>query len=246
MNPARAYRALYQALCGVHPDLRPWHSQWLAGSIVYQELRSALAQVGGDVLDVGCGSKPYERWVSGARRYVGVDVAAGPTVDALIEPGRSWPLEDSSFDTVLCTQVLEHAADVEHTLAEIARVLRPGGALIVTAPFIYNQHDAHDYRRFSVRGLSHLLAPRFEIVDVTAQGGVGSSLGILLLNWIELSMTSSRSRLAAFMALLPAWLALCAAVNACGWALDRIDGTGACYGNVLVRARKPAASTASA
>jgi hypothetical protein len=59
---------------------------------------------------------------------------------------------------------------------------------------------------------------------------------VVLLNWVELAMSRSRRRFAVFMALMPAWIAASAAVNACGWMLDRLDRTGAVYGNVLARA----------
>jgi len=198
----------------------------------------ALADVDGEVLDVGCGEKPYESWAS-ASRYVGIDVTPGAKVDVLIRPGQPWPLESASFDAVVCTQVLEHASDAEHVLSEIARVLRPSGTLILSVPFIYNEHDPHhDYRRFARRGIEHLLSDDFLVTDLTTQGGVGSSLSVIFLNWVELTMSRSRRRLAVFMALMPVWIVVSAIVNACGWVLDRLDQTDACYGNVLARAER--------
>lgn len=240
MNSARVYSMLYGRLCGVHPNLARWHSQWLAGSTLYAPLRAALSDVRGSVLDVGCGSKPYESWTPGATRYIGIDVTAGPAVDIVISRGQPWPLADDSFDAVLCTQVFEHASDLDHALSEIARVLRSGGEAIFTAPFIYNEHDArHDYRRFARRGLEDLVASKLRVRQTVLQGGVGSSLGVLFLNWVELTMSRTRPLLAIFMALLPLWIALSAAVNTAGWLLDRIDRTNAFYGNVMVRASKP-------
>lgn len=239
MSFGSSYKRLYGAVCGVHPYLRPWHSQWLAGSTLYRPLRIALSGISGTVLDVGCGTKPYEPWVPGATEYVGVDVTHGPQVDVVIRPGQPWPLEDGRFDTVLCTQVLEHATDVEHVLGETARVLKPGGTAIVTVPFIYNEHDPkHDYRRLTKRGLERLLPDGFEILETTLQGGLGSSLGVMFLNWAEISMCCSRGRRMAFAALMPLWIALSSLVNFVGSILDLLDHTGTCYGNVMVHARK--------
>jgi SAM-dependent methyltransferase len=240
MGLGDTYKRVYGAICGVHPYLRPWHSQWLAGSILYRPLRAALADIHGAVLDVGCGTKPYESWAPHATEYAGIDVTDGPKVDAVIKPGQAWPLEDGRFDTVLCTQVLEHAIDVEHVVGEIARVLKPGGQAIVSVPFIYNEHDPdHDYRRLARRGVETQLAPPLKIVETTVQGAVGSSLGVLFLNWIALSMGRSRRRLAVFVLLMPFWIVLSSLVNAAGWLLDRLDRTETCYGNVMVRAVKP-------
>ncbi|MEA2494171.1 MAG: hypothetical protein QOJ29_2082, partial [Thermoleophilaceae bacterium] len=241
---ARTYLALYDALCGRHPDLRPWHFQWLAGSILYRSLRPVLATVDGEVLDVGCEHSPYRDWMPLVRGYVGLDVQPGAGVDVVVPPGGAWPLTDGRFDSVLCTQVLEHVAQPAHTLSEIHRVTRPGGTLILTVPFIYNEHGTPaDYQRLTRHGVRELLEHEWEIVQLTTQGGVGSSTGILLLNWANLTLLRTGPRVLATLVLLPAWLAFCAAVNAIGALLDRIDRSNLYYGNVLVVATRRGHST---
>ncbi|MGI8624271.1 MAG: methyltransferase domain-containing protein [Solirubrobacteraceae bacterium] len=238
-RPSVANRA-YIALAGRHPDLRRWHFQWLAGQPLYESLRPLLAAVRGDVLDVGCGDKPYAGWMSGANRHFGIDVVDGPEVDAVIDPAGSWPVVDEEFDVVLCTQVLEHVGDLELTLRELVRSVRPGGEVIVTVPFIFHEHNSpHDYRRFSRHGARSLLDDDFEVLAVHAQGGAGSTLGAIALGWVQDSARTSRARMLAFGALLPLWLLVCLVVNVLGGLLDRVDPTGLFYGNVLVHARRP-------
>src|SRR5437016_10837641 len=70
--------------------------------------REGQASAGKRVLDVGCGLKPYYPFFAAAAEYVGVDVVETPSTD-LIGPIESLPVDDGSFDIVLCTQVLEHA-----------------------------------------------------------------------------------------------------------------------------------------
>jgi SAM-dependent methyltransferase len=233
------YEQAYGFLCGRHPRLLPWHFHWLATRDLYRDLREALPGLTGRVLDVGCGEKPYAQWLTGSDECVGIDVAPGPGVDMVITPGQTWPLEAGTFDAVLCTQVIEHAGDLDNLLSELNRVLAPGGTLLVTVPFAYNEHGAPgDYRRFSVHGVRALFSGAYELVELKSQGGIGSTTGLLFLNWVDQSMNRSRVTRLAKGALLPFWILLTAVVNALGWAFDHIDGTRAFYSNVFMLARK--------
>jgi len=233
------YDRLYAFLCGSHPDLLPWHFQWLAVKDLYHDLRQVLPKLNGRLLDVGCAQKPYERWLTRSTSVVGVDVFAGPRVDVQISPRRAWPIDGAAYDAVLCTQVLEHAEDFEHVLSEIHRVLKPAGDLVVTVPFIYNMHDArHDYRRFTVQGVRQLFHDRYEILELKGQGGVGSTVGLLLLNWIDATLNLSKVGRLLKGLLLPLWLLVSAVVNLCGWMVDSLDHTQAFYSNILLVAQK--------
>ena len=82
------------------------------------------------------------------------------------------PLADGCFDTVLCTQVLEHVPEPGLVIMECARVLRPGGVLILTAPQYWEEHEEpHDYYRFTEHGMAYLLErARLQIVARSVQG----------------------------------------------------------------------------
>ena len=93
----------------------------------------------GSVLDLGCGagdSVGQFRDVNPSVRWVGVDVEASPEVasrrradaEFVTFDGVHLPFEDASFDAVYCKQVLEHVREPRPLMAEVARVLRPGGA----------------------------------------------------------------------------------------------------------------------
>jgi SAM-dependent methyltransferase len=234
------YWKLYDRLCGRPPGpLRPLHYKWLVTVDLHRDLRELLPRLNGRVLDVGCGEQPYRSWLPAGSEYVGVDVDERPGVAAVIHPGERWPLEDGSFDAVLCTQVLEHDSDPDHTLAEIERVLRPGGTAVITVPFAYNEHHVpHDYRRWSAAGASALVGRRLEVREIRKQGLAGSLLGALWLNWIEHEVGRRPSLQLLRAVLLPLWILYCAVVNAIARTIDAFDRTGAFYLNVLVIAAK--------
>jgi SAM-dependent methyltransferase len=105
-----------------------------------------------------------------------VPVDAAPIPGVLrVDLSEPLPFPDAHFDTVLCTQVLEHVERVETAAAEIARVLRPGGHALVTVPFLYPTHEApYDFQRFTHLGVGALARRHgLEVLDLAAQGGPG-------------------------------------------------------------------------
>lgn len=132
-------------------------------------LREFFPALTGRVLDVGCGQKPYRALVP-ASDYVGVDIESEVTrrlgaADVYYD-GRKLPFDDSAFDGVLCSQVLEHVFTPGDFLGEIRRVLRPGGVLVLATPFAWDEHEQpHDFGRYSSFGLKALLERHgFEVV----------------------------------------------------------------------------------
>jgi 2-polyprenyl-6-hydroxyphenyl methylase/3-demethylubiquinone-9 3-methyltransferase len=134
-------RAYYEDFWRDAPaDPEPW--AWDAR----RRMLLAEARAGERVLDLGCGAGRFVAALTGAGAdAVGVDVAeaaleraraVAPGADVrLLEPDGSIPLEHGSVDLVWCSEVLEHVADVGYLLAEVRRVLRPGGRLLVTVPY---------------------------------------------------------------------------------------------------------------
>lgn len=115
----------------------------------------------GQLLDVGCGTKPYKGMFN-VDAYIGLDIdteASRIRGDAeYLYDGTSFPFADFSFDSLLCNQVLEHVFNPDEFLHEINRVLKPGGKLLLTVPFVWDEHEQpYDYARYSSFGLRALL-----------------------------------------------------------------------------------------
>lgn len=176
-------------------SVRTWVD--LEQGTLQKALASAAPQASGRLLDVGCGDKPYESLFKPfVSAHVGVDFA--PTYNGSenekksradkIYDGDALPFEDGEFETVLCTQVLEHTPRPEALIAECARVMRPGGRLIVTVPFSFRIHsEPHDFFRYTKYGLASLMEARgLEVERLSARGGFWLVLGQKLASHLAL------------------------------------------------------------
>ena len=123
----------------------------------------------GKMLDFGGGSSPYKSRFKNIIEYISIEVESDKNniSTKLSYDGHKLPFTDNEFDSILCTEVLEHVNDVEESLDELYRVLKPGGKLLVTTPFICVEHEnPHDYRRFTMNGLKQIIKKKgFEIVS---------------------------------------------------------------------------------
>ncbi len=151
---------------------------------------NALNAAKGVMLDYGCGGQPYKNlFLPKISKYIGADVAAakGVDLDIIIDPNKSLPLDDQSIDTILSTQALEHANNVDFYLSECSRLLQSGGRLILTAPMQWRHHEIpYDYHRFTKFGLiDYLNRHGFLVREICSSGGVYALLGQIFLNHLS-------------------------------------------------------------
>jgi SAM-dependent methyltransferase len=211
--------------------------------LVQSIVRKHVARVGqcyfrGRLLDIGCGSKPYRSLLaSQVSEHVGLDhhdsIHAKDEVD-LFGPAYDIPARDDSFDSVLCTAVLEHLEEPEAAIRECHRVLKPGGVAAYTVPFIWHLHEEpRDFYRFTKHGLEYLFRKTgFEIVELQPLSGFWITFGQLLVYNVY---RFNRGPLRWFR-IVPA---MGLAMQGLAWTLDHIDRTEQWTWMYLVVARKP-------
>lgn len=133
----------------------------------------------GRCLDAGAGRSAYQPiLIESADTYVSLDINWKPglhTAGSLLH----LPFQTASFDSIVCSQVLEHVPEPQQAIMEMARCLKPGGVAIFTVPHLsYLHNEPHDYFRFTKHGLRHLMdSAGLDIIEITPAGGLLSFLG---------------------------------------------------------------------
>ena len=138
---------------GINPFFNIFHFQYLAVYQLNNFIKKNLSSMEGTVLDLGCGKKPYSRFYDSSK-WLGVDISKDTYADKLMLDNKYIPYEDSSFDLVFSTNVIEHIEDLDTVILEIQRVLKDDGKILISIPFLFNNHSApYDYRRYTKEGL---------------------------------------------------------------------------------------------
>jgi SAM-dependent methyltransferase len=137
------------------------------------------------VLDVGGRIQPYRALLKGREgSYIAVDPQVTGLVN-VVAVGENLPLKDESVDLVLCTGMLCYAKDPVRVIAEIRRVLIPGGTLLLGVPAMHPYHAENDRWRFFPDGLRILLSG-FSHVEIRPEGHSVSGFCSILTIWLDL------------------------------------------------------------
>lgn len=144
---------------------------YIARKGLYEHISALGGQVRGNTLDVGCGRKPYETLFRSSR-YVGLEIDTPDNrrckkADVFYD-GGAFPFGEAEFDSVVTNEVFEHVFDPDRFFGEIRRVLKPGGTLLMTVPFVWDEHEQpHDYARYSSFALEAIAKRHgFEILEL--------------------------------------------------------------------------------
>lgn len=137
-------------------------------------ITAARPHIHGHVLDLACGPKPYAALVrESAAAHWGIDIARWAGKVDVVGDIRWLPFADRSFDTILCTESLEHVPSPGAVMSEMRRILAPHGSIILTTPMTWGLHALpHDYWRFTAYGLRQLAEDHgLHIVEAWQRGG---------------------------------------------------------------------------
>ena len=143
-------------------------------------LKNKIAEVSvrltGKMMDFGCGSKPY-RSLFNVTEYIGVDYYneghphSNEQIDVFYD-GKTIPFPDETFDAVLASEVFEHVFNLDEILKELNRVMKKDAHLLITCPFVWNEHEVpNDYARYTRFALESMLVKHgFSILTFSKSG----------------------------------------------------------------------------
>lgn len=140
----------------------------------------------GRVLNAGCGHRDITGTLLkfGACEVVNLDIESN--IPGAI-PGRleAMPVSDEEFDVVFSNAVLEHVENISAVMKELVRVLKRGGVLAVSIPFLQPFHaDPNDYRRYTKEGLRELGEMHgLEVVEILPVHTIAQTLGWIAWEW---------------------------------------------------------------
>lgn len=164
------------------------------------------------LLDAGAGEQQYRVYCSHLN-YVSQDFAAydgkgddkGLQMDSwdykdldIVSDIVDIPEPDASFDAVLCTEVLEHVPDPVRAVEELARLVRPGGLLILSAPFcslthFSPYHFCTGFNRYFYE--THFSKNGLDVIEMSPNGGYFDYLGQELRRVLGMLLSGERGRL---------------------------------------------------
>lgn len=138
---------------------------------------SKIIPEGHTVLDAGAGECAYKIFFS-KQEYKAIDLGVGENnwnynnLDYMAPLDR-MPIEDNTFDAIICTQVLEHLELPYESLLEMNRVLKPGGKIYITVPMSQDEHQVpYDFFRYTSYGIESLLTRAgFKNITIRPFGG---------------------------------------------------------------------------
>ena len=139
--------------------------------LLNKNLLPYLQKLDGRVLDIGGKNSPYRSQIN-ATKYEVLDVCPEFEPDYKVDVHNiQGVIANSTFDSIIATEVLEHCYDPATVISEFHRILKHKGVLLLSVPFLYPYHpDPQDYYRYTKDGLKHLFHI-FSDVKIIPYGG---------------------------------------------------------------------------
>ena len=178
---------------------------YIVRSEIYKAVSNVMPLFSGKILDSGCGSMPYKNIILSnndkVTNYIGLDIESGLNYENVnadfLWDGSIMPFEDSSFDVVISTEVMEHVPDPDSYLIEVKRVLKPGGMFFFTVPFLMSLHEVpNDYYRYTPFALE-MIFKRIGFITITIKpmGGYNAAMAQMLGLWVNMYLWGRKKKM---------------------------------------------------
>jgi SAM-dependent methyltransferase len=138
-------------------------------------LKASLPTLRDSILDIGSRNRRYDHLLK--NRPIAVDIVENKALDVQHGDVTNLQFRTSTFDAVICLEVLEYVSDPRRAVNEIARVLKVGGTVVLSVPFMFKEHE--DVQRYTGGYLKELLRD----FDITQFAAVGGSWTVVLTIW---------------------------------------------------------------
>jgi len=187
--------------------------------LIERSIARLAPELTGEFLDVGCGQQPYAKYFAHVARKRACDFDAARGAVDFSCPADRIPLADASLDSILCTEVLEHVPDPRAVWREFARVLKPGGKVLLATPMYWPSHEEpYDFFRYTAFGLQHLADEAgFDVVKLYPRGGVWAFLAQALQHSLPLPFRWQRRLVNQLFLSVDRWR--CATRVTIGWTI---------------------------
>lgn len=176
-------------LCASENDSEVYGGSWLNAQLLADTYNEWIPKyVRGNLLDLGCGKVPlytlYKDYVSESFCVDwGNSMHGNEYLDLQTDISQKLPFEDNNFQTVICSDVLEHVYNPQDVLNEIIRVTKPGGYILISTPFNYWMHEIpYDYYRYTTYFYEKFAEKneKVEIECIKQMGGMWAVMGDLV------------------------------------------------------------------
>jgi len=148
------------------------------------------------IIDIGAGESPYKSIFKNSHYYssdFAFSIYQGK--NNFTCPAHKIPTKNNFFNSIICTEVLEHIPNPRTTFSEFNRILKPNGKLFITVPFIIQPHEVpYDYFRYTPYILKKILKKRgFNVIFICPRCGVFTTIINIFLSWLYSKISNKNS-----------------------------------------------------
>ena len=157
---------------------------YIGTHLIERSIALLAPALNGRLIDVGCGQQPYRTYYEKRTQITACDFDTKRGNVDFACAAHDIPVPGESFQSVLCTEVLEHVPDPLAVWKEFGRILCPQGHVLLTTPLYWPPHELpYDFYRYPEQGLRHLAETAgFRIKEILPRGGRWAFFGQVVMH----------------------------------------------------------------